>query len=106
MIHAPVVLVKNSKSAMESKETIKERMLREGFSDINEYDDPANEVFPDHDHPGDQLLVVLRGSISITMEGTTSTLKPGDEMFFPAKVRHSAQIGPEGCLYLDGERPL
>lgn len=90
---------------MDNKDAIKERMLREDFSILNEYDDPPNEVFPEHDHPGDQLLVVLKGSISITMNGETSILKPGDEMFFPAKVMHSAQVGPEGCLYLDGERP-
>ncbi|MBI4085182.1 MAG: cupin domain-containing protein [Candidatus Liptonbacteria bacterium] len=91
---------------MENKEAIKERMLREGFTIINEYNDPPNEVFADHDHPGDQLLIVMRGSIEITMSGKTSVLKPGDEIFFPAKVIHSAKVGPEGCLYLDGERPV
>ncbi|MHB8871159.1 MAG: cupin domain-containing protein [Candidatus Doudnabacteria bacterium] len=91
---------------MENKETIKERMLREGYSIINEYDDSPNEVFPDHDHPGDQLLVVIKGSIELVMNGKTSILKPGDEMFFPAKMIHSAKVGPEGCLYLDGERPV
>jgi len=81
-------------------------MLREGYSIINEYDDPPNEIFPDHDHPGDQLLVVLKGSIIVTMQGKTSILKQDDEIFFPAKVIHSAQIGSGGCLYLDGERPV
>lgn len=90
---------------MENKEKIKQRMLQDSFSIINEYDDPPNEMFSDHNHPGDQLLVVLKGSISITTNGKASILKPGDEMFFPAKVMHSAQVGPEGCLYLDGERP-
>ncbi|TSC78515.1 MAG: hypothetical protein G01um101433_180 [Parcubacteria group bacterium Gr01-1014_33] len=90
---------------MENKEKIKQRMLREGFSIISEYDDPPNEVFPDHDHPGDQLLIIVRGSIEVTVSGKTSILKPRDEIFFPAKVVHKAKIGPEGCLYIDGERP-
>lgn len=90
---------------MGNKEKIKQRMLRGGYSIINEYNDPPNEIFSDHDHPGDQLLVVLKGSITVTMQGKTSILKQNDEMFFPAKVMHSAQIGSEGCLYLDGERP-
>lgn len=89
---------------MDNKEQIKARMLREGFATINEYDDPPNEVFPDHDHPADQLLVVLKGEISVTMNGETTMLQPGEEMFFPAKTIHSAKVGPEGCLYLDGER--
>jgi len=62
-------------------------------------------MFPDHDHPGDQLLIVLKGSISITMGGKTSVLTPGDEMFFPARIVHSAKVGPEGCIYLDAEHP-
>lgn len=90
---------------MGNKEAIKNRMLREGFTIINEYDDPPNEVFPDHDHSGDQLLVVIKGSMEVTMNGKTSVLKPGDDVFFPAKVRHSAKVGPEGCLSLDSERP-
>ncbi len=90
---------------MIDKESIRERMLQEGFSVINEYDDPPNEFFPDHDHSGDQLLVVLQGTITIVMDGKTSLLEVGDEIFFPAKVIHNAKVGPEGCLYLDGERP-
>ena len=89
---------------MENKEIIKQKMLAEGFVTINEYDDTANELFPDHDHEADQKLVVVRGSILITMNGKTSDLKEGDEFFFPAKVIHSAKVGPEGCLYIHGER--
>ena len=106
MNHVRVAQVRNIKSVMENKEVIKQRMLREGFSIINEYDDPPNEMFSDHDHPGDQLLVVVRGLIEITMNGKTSVLRSGDEIFFPAKVVHSAKMGPEGCLYIDGERPV
>ena len=90
---------------MENKEIIKERLLKKGYSILNEYDDPPNEIFPDHDHPGDQLLIVIRGLIEITMNGKTTVLNSGDEMFFPKKVVHSAKVGPKGCLYLDGERP-
>lgn len=90
---------------MGNKEEIKQRMLREGYSIINEYNDPPHEVFPDHDHLGDQLLVVLEGSIEILMDGKISVLEPGDEIFFPAKVMHSAKIGAQGCFYIDGERP-
>ena len=105
-MHALAGAGRSIKNAMDNKEIITARMLSEGYSIINEYDDPPNEVFPDHDHPGDQLLVVLRGSIEIIMNGETSTLRPGDEMAFPAKMIHSAKVGPEGCLYLDGERPV
>lgn len=90
---------------MINKEEMKKRMLSEGFSTVDEYDDPANEVFPDHNHPGDQLLYVLKGSISITMNDKHSVLTTGEEFFFPAKMMHEATVGPDGCLYLVGERP-
>ena len=106
MIEVHKAIAKSIKSVMGNKEAIKQRMLREGFSIVNEYDDPPNEMFPNHDHSGDQLLVVVRGSIEVTINGKTSVLKPGDEIFFPAKMIHSAKVGPKGCLYIDGERPV
>jgi quercetin dioxygenase-like cupin family protein len=90
---------------MGNRESIKQRMLREGYSTIIEYNDPPHEFFPEHSHPGEQLLVVLEGSIEVTMNGEVSILKSGDEIIFPAKMSHSVKIGSEGCLYLDGERP-
>jgi len=90
---------------MKDKDGIKKRMLKEGFSIIYEYDDPPGELYPDHDHPRDQLLVVLKGSMEVKMSGKTSVVREGEEIFFPAKVVHSAKIGPEGCSYIDGERP-
>lgn len=90
---------------MDRKEIIKRRLLRDGFSIINEYDDPPNELFPDHSHTGDQLLVVMSGEITVTMDGKILILKAGDEMFFPKHIIHSAKIGAGGCHYLDGEKP-
>ena len=90
---------------MKTKEELREEMVQQGFTVINEYDDEPNEFFAEHNHPGDQLLIVLEGSIEITMSGSTILLEPGDQLFFPAGVMHSATVGPKGCLYLDGERP-
>jgi quercetin dioxygenase-like cupin family protein len=87
-------------------EQIKFRLKNEGFTDIHEYDDPANEFFADHDHPGDELLVVVRGSIEIIMDSAKTILNPGDELFFPAKKIHSAKIGSSGCFYVVGEKPV
>lgn len=83
----------------------KTRISKEGFTIINVYDDPPGEFFADHDHPADQKLVVIRGSMTVVMAGKTTELKEGDEIFFPARVLHSAKMGPAGCYYVDGERP-
>lgn len=89
---------------MESKEVVRGRLMRDGYTKLVEYDDPPNEVFPDHTHEGDQYIVILKGSITITMLGKTTVMKPGDEMFFPKQTIHSAVVGPEGCVYIDGEK--
>lgn len=79
-------------------------MLKEGFSIIGEYDDPPHESFPSHDHPGDQLLVVLKGSVEVIINGKISILKPGGEIYTSAKTIHDLKIGPDGCSYIEGER--
>lgn len=81
------------------------RMKDEGYTIIHEYDDAPGEHFPEHNHPGEQLIVILRGSIDVTMAGKRYLLHAGDELVFPAKMLHEATIGSEGCLYLDGEKP-
>lgn len=53
---------------METRGQIVARLKEAGYQTIHEYDDPTNEVFSDHDHPGDQLLVVLIGSIAINID--------------------------------------
>lgn len=70
----------------------------------HEYDDPADEEFPDHNHAGDEFLVVLRGSIAIKMGANDYLLHAGDEFYFPAKIIHSAKVGPAGCQYIVGEK--
>ncbi len=40
---------------------IKNALMREGYTIINEYDDASNEEFPDHTHKTDQKLVVVEG---------------------------------------------
>ena len=89
----------------ERKETIIERMKVAGYTIINEYDDKAGEYFPMHDHPADQFIVVMQGSIKVNMAGQQYELGVGDELVFPAKVLHDATVGSEGCCYIDGEKP-
>ncbi|MEK7183681.1 MAG: cupin domain-containing protein [Patescibacteria group bacterium] len=85
-------------------ENVKTRLLRDGYTVIHEYDDRAGEEFPDHTHDTNQILIVIRGDLVIHMDGSDSTLKPGDELFFPPQKVHAVKIGPDGCFYLVGEK--
>lgn len=89
---------------MENKEEIKSRLQQEGYGTVREYNDLPNEEFPDHDHLVDELIVVLKGSMAIKMHGKSYLLKAGDELYFPAKIIHSAKVGSDGCAYILGEK--
>lgn len=89
---------------MESEDEIKKKLAGEGYKKIVMYDDPAGEFFADHSHEADQCIVILAGSMVVSMNDKEHLLKSGDIFYFPANVVHSAKIGSEGCRYFDGEK--
>lgn len=58
-------------------------------------------VMPEHDHPNEQIGVVLQGALELTMDGEVRNVTPGMTYIVPGGVRHKGVAGPEGCLVLD-----
>ncbi len=58
-----------------------------------------------HDHPHEQVGVVLEGAIDVTVGGETRSLGPGDAYVVPAHVPHGGATHAEGCLVLDTFSP-
>ena len=55
-----------------------------------------------HWHDNEQMLVVISGTVSLTIDGTPIDARPGDLVFFPAGSRHAVTgTGPEGCVYYE-----
>ena len=81
-----------------------EQLKREGFSGIFVHRDSPGAFYPDHTHSGITAHIVLDGEITVTSEGQTNTFRTGDRFDVPAGEVHSAQIGPDGCLYMIGEK--
>jgi quercetin dioxygenase-like cupin family protein len=49
-------------------------------------------AFPNHTHPGEEIIYVLAGTLEYQIEGKpTVTLKAGDVLFIPAGTVHSAK---------------
>ena len=49
-------------------------------------------AFPNHRHPGEEIIYVLEGSLQYDVEGKPPvTLKPGDVLFIPAGTIHAAK---------------
>jgi quercetin dioxygenase-like cupin family protein len=49
-------------------------------------------VFPMHEHPEEQITVVISGRIAFTVDGQEKTLGPGSVAVIPANVPHGARV--------------
>lgn len=51
----------------------------------------AGAAVPTHTHPGSaELLYLVEGSVRVTIAGRVSTAGPGDAVYIPPDVEHSA----------------
>jgi quercetin dioxygenase-like cupin family protein len=58
-------------------------------------------VVLEHDHPHEQLGIVLRGTQVLVVEGEEHPLGPMEGYVLPGGIRHGAHCGPEGATVLD-----
>ena len=68
--------------------------------------DPPGRTYAEHSHAAAKLLVIMQGSMDITVEGTRYAAKPGDRIFIPGYTRHEAVAGRNGCTFFWSERLL
>ena len=61
---------------------------------------PGSRV-PEHEHPHEQLGVLLYGGVRMTIGGVEHKLGPMDAYVVPSGVRHGAVCGPERSAMLD-----
>ncbi len=58
-------------------------------------------VAPAHQHPQEQMSVVLYGSLYFTVGTESRWIEAGDIVSIPPHVPHAAQAGDEGALCID-----
>jgi len=63
-------------------------------------------VVPLHNHPHEQLGIVLRGMQALVVDGVARELRPMDGYILPGGVEHCAYCGPDGALVLDIFQPV
>lgn len=66
----------------------------------------ANAVVPLHSHPQEQLGIVLRGEMRLTVNGVEHVLREMDAYAVRGGVEHSATFGTEGATVLDVFAPV
>jgi len=63
-------------------------------------------VVAEHDHPHEQVGMVLQGRLVFTIGGETQTLGPGDVYRIPGGVRHKVVALDEPARALDIFNPI
>ena len=64
-----------------------------------------NLVVPEHHHANEQIGIVLRGFVTMTIAGKSRRLGAGDTYVIPGDVPHGAETGPEGASVIDVFNP-
>lgn len=90
---------------MPTREEWERQLNEEGYSNIRVYRDAPNAFYLDHVHSDRTVHVVLEGSMEFTLRGKPTAYKVGDRFEIPAGRSHSAKIGPEGCVWMYGDKP-
>ncbi len=90
---------------MDEKELVK-LLEQEGFGHTYVWQDEPDAFYPTHTHDTETAHIILRGEMTLTMDGRSETYRAGARCDVPAGAAHSAKMGPSGCRYLVGERFL
>ncbi len=67
-----------------------------GFVDID-----ANVQVPEHRHENEQVGFVVRGTVTMVIDGQSRELPVGSTYTIGSNVPHSAKGGPQGCTVVD-----
>jgi quercetin dioxygenase-like cupin family protein len=59
-----------------------------------------------HQHPHEQMGIVLRGSVVYTIGGESKDMQPGDTYMVQGGIPHEAVAGPEGAVIVDVFAPV
>ena len=60
-----------------------------------------NREMPRHQHPHEQLGIMLEGAMELTIGDDTRLIRAGDVYTIPPNLSHNARTLEEGCVVLD-----
>ncbi len=63
-------------------------------------------VTPEHEHPHEQMSIVVSGRVRFFIEGTERIASPGDVLHFPPQCWHGATMMDEEVVLIDIFTPV
>ncbi len=61
---------------------------------------------PEHQHPEEQITLVLEGELEFTLAGKTRVIGPGEGVAIPSGVPHSARVLGQPARAIDAWHPI
>jgi len=88
---------------MELSERFIQKLEKEDFADVYEWQDAPGKEYPEHTHTGRVTYMVTDGSITFVIQGEDKEIVAGARFDVPVGVPHSMQVGPAGWIGIIGE---
>ncbi|MFN9745762.1 MAG: cupin domain-containing protein [Betaproteobacteria bacterium] len=82
-----------------SFEAFRAEWLGQGYDEVLAREWAPGQVVPEHRHPFDAQVLVVRGSLVLGCAGEQRALQAGDCFGLPAGVPHTEHYGPEGASF-------
>jgi len=79
---------------------IDRRVLTTSKATVQEYRFEPGASFPIHDHPQEQITVVLDGAVSFSADGERRDLRAGEWSVVPGDVPHGVTAGSAGARFI------
>jgi quercetin dioxygenase-like cupin family protein len=65
-----------------------------------------DSVVGQHQHPNEQVGIILKGSLRFNIGDESRDLRAGDTYVIPSGIAHGAIAGPEGAVVIDVFAPV
>jgi quercetin dioxygenase-like cupin family protein len=85
-------------------EAFREKLLEDGYLDVETKSIAAGFFVDKHSHPYDVRVLVLTGEATIACDGVPTTYRPGDVFEVARGCEHTEHYGPQGYTFMVGRR--
>lgn len=89
---------------MELSERYIQTLEKEGYSNIEERQDAPNEFHSERSSELKATVLITDGSLTFDFGGEKKEVFATKRFNIPANVNHSVTAGPDGAIYMFGEK--